>query len=120
MKIIHPRPDDETGMPTNQISIIHPTDELPLEVLCRKDVPPGFPYLIVEDDVVPEKENFRAAWEADFSEPHGYGIGAKAWFIEQYQSEISAIEAADGAAMPDKAERIDQLNRQIGAMEQQP
>jgi hypothetical protein len=62
------------------LSVIHPTGDLPIEDVCQKDVPAGTPYLIVEDDVVPSDRSFRNAWEADFSNPDGYGIGADAYF----------------------------------------
>ncbi len=69
------------------LSVIHPTGELPIEDVCQKDVPAGTPYLIVEDDVIPSDRSFRGAWEADFSNPDGYGIGADAWFAQQEASE---------------------------------
>ena len=62
------------------LSVIHPTGELSTEDVAQKDVPEGRPYLIVEDDVIPSDRSFRNAWEADFSNPDGYGIGADAWF----------------------------------------
>ena len=62
------------------ICVIIPTGELPIEDVCQKDVPAGTPYLIVEDDVIPSDRSFRDAWEADFSNPDGYGIGADAYF----------------------------------------
>jgi hypothetical protein len=62
------------------VSVIIPTGELPIEDVCQKDVPAGTPYLIVEDDVIPSDRSFRGAWEADFSNPDGYGIGADAYF----------------------------------------
>ena len=66
--------------PDGSLSVIHPTGELPIEDVCQKDVPAGTPYLIVEDDVIPSDRSFRNAWEADFSNPDGYGIGADAYF----------------------------------------
>ena len=69
------------------VSVIIPTGELPIEDVCQKDVPAGTPYLIVEDDVVPSDRTFRNAWEADFSNPDGYGIGPDAWFAQQEASE---------------------------------
>lgn len=103
MKIIYPT---STG-----IAVIHPTGELPIEEVARKDVPLTItyeptgtfetdeetgeqyevmrrietptPYLIVDDSAIPSDRTFRAAWEADFSVPDGYGIGADAWFAEQ-------------------------------------
>jgi hypothetical protein len=73
MKILYPNPD-------GGICVIHPTGELPIEDICQKDVPAGTPYLIVEDDVIPSDRSFRGAWEADFSNPDGTGIGADAYF----------------------------------------
>ena len=69
------------------VSVIHPTGELPIEDVCQKDVPAGTPYLIVEDDVIPSDRTFRGAWEADFSNPDGYGIGADAYFAAKEASE---------------------------------
>ena len=83
MKILCP--NSEGG-----ICVIHPTGELPIEDLCQKDVPAGTPYLVVEDDVIPSDRTFRGAWEADFSNPDGYGIGADAWFAAK-----AAAEAAE-------------------------
>ena len=82
-KILYPNPD-------GGVSVIIPTGELPIEDLCQKDVPAGTPYLIVEDDVVPSDRSFRGAWEADFSNPDGTGIGADAWFAAK-----AAAEAAE-------------------------
>ena len=62
------------------LSVIHPTGELPIEDICQKDVPAGVPYLIVSEDDIPSDRSFRGAWEADFSNPDGYGIGADAYF----------------------------------------
>ena len=73
--------------PDGSLSVIHPTGELPIEDVCQKDVPAGTPYLVVEDDVIPSDRSFRGAWEADFSNPDGYGIGADAWFAQQEASE---------------------------------
>ena len=69
------------------VAVIIPTGELSIEEVAAKDVPAGTPYLIVEDDVIPSDRTFRGAWEADFSNPDGYGIGADAWFAQQEASE---------------------------------
>ncbi|MNT74038.1 hypothetical protein C8E02_1140 [Vogesella indigofera] len=47
--------------------------ELALEEITAKDVPAGLPYLIVDVADIPADRTFRAAWEADFSSPHGFG-----------------------------------------------
>lgn len=65
---------------------IIPTGELPIEEVGRKDVPAGVPYLFVTRDQLPD-DAFFDAWEADFSQPDGYGIGAEAWFAERASKE---------------------------------
>ena len=83
MKILYP--NSEGG-----VSVILPGGELSIEDVAQKDVPAGTPYLIVEDDAIPSDRSFRNAWEADFSSPDGYGIGADAWFAAK-----AAAEAAE-------------------------
>ena len=68
-------PNSEGG-----ISIIIPTGELPIEEVAKKDVPAGVPYLFASVEDIPSDRSFRNAWEADFTNPDGYGIGADAWF----------------------------------------
>lgn len=65
----------------------------PVEV-ARKDTPAGVPYRIIEVDDMPEKEETRNRWSADFSNPDGYGIGPEAWFAEQEAKRLAA-EGAD-------------------------
>jgi transcriptional/translational regulatory protein YebC/TACO1 len=59
MKIIY---QTETG-----ISIIHPTGEVPIEVVFDKDVPVEYKATakIVEDEYIPTDRTFRDAWEFD-------------------------------------------------------
>jgi hypothetical protein len=66
----------------NGLAIVYPTDALPLTEVARKDVPAGVPYLFVNVNDFPDEE-FIDAWEADFSNPDGYGIGTEAWFAER-------------------------------------
>jgi len=80
MKIIYPNPE-------GGVCVLTPTGELSIEDVCQKDVPADTPYLLVEDNVVPSDRSFRNAWEADFSNPTGTGIGAEAWFVKQEKSE---------------------------------
>lgn len=77
-RIVYPNSD---GL----ISVIIPAPDsaLAIEQIASKDVPAGVPYLIVEDTEIPSDRTFRNAWEADFTNPHGFGIGAEAWFAEQ-------------------------------------
>ena len=65
------------------IAVIHPTGEIPVAEVARKDVPVGVPYLIVEDSDIPTDRTYRSAWTADFLQPDGYGIGHDAWEQEQ-------------------------------------
>jgi hypothetical protein len=75
------------------VAIIIPSGELPLEQVARKDVPAGAQFKIIDTVDVPDDRTFRNAWEADMTSPHGTGIGQQAWFIEQYEAEIEAINA---------------------------
>lgn len=61
------------------LAVIHPTGDIPVEQVALKDVPIGVPFLIVDDADVPADRAFREAWTADFSNPHGHGIGHEAW-----------------------------------------
>jgi len=71
-------PTDDGG-----VAVLIPTGELELAEVARKDVPAGVAYKIVDVADIPADRTFRGAWEADFSNPDGYGIGADAWFAEQ-------------------------------------
>lgn len=71
-------PNDEGG-----IALIIPTGELAIEEVARKDVPAGLPYLFVDEAVQLPDNDFFDAWQADFSNPDGHGIGHDAWFAEQ-------------------------------------
>lgn len=73
--------ENETGA----VCVVIPalSSGLTVEEVARKDVPAGVPYLIVEDTEIPSDRTFRNAWGADFTNPHGHGIGAEAWFAEQ-------------------------------------
>lgn len=51
----------------------NPNSKLSIEEIAKMTVPAGDPFLIVEDDALPGDFEFAAAWEADFSNPDGYG-----------------------------------------------
>lgn len=63
-------PNDEGGV---SIIVPSPNCELTIEQIAQKDVASGKPYRIVSTDDIPSDRTFRAAWEADFSQPDGYG-----------------------------------------------
>lgn len=89
MKVIYPTETKRILYPqeNNLVAVVIPTGEIPVEEVARKDVPAGTPYLIVEAADLPQDPTFRDAWEADFSNPDGYGIGSDAWFAEQAAKE---------------------------------
>jgi hypothetical protein len=82
------------------IAVISPAPDcgISIEEIARKDVPAGKPYIFVEDSQLPESHEFFNAWEADFSNPDGYGIGADAWFAEQ---EAKKLEAENDINQPE-------------------
>ena len=41
--------------------------------IIKKSVPSGVPYLIIDSSELPADTEFRDAWQADFSNPDGYG-----------------------------------------------
>lgn len=61
-RIIYPT---ETG-----IAVIVPAESAEAAL---KDVPAGVPYKIVDTADIPTDRTFRAAWEADFTNPDGIG-----------------------------------------------
>ena len=80
----------------NGVVLLLPASDcgLTLEEIARKDVPAGIPYIIVNNEDIPD-DTFFDAFEADFSEPAGYGIGPDAWFAEQ--AELKAQAQAQAA-----------------------
>lgn len=81
--IIYP---NETG----GVCLCYPADcGIPVSEIARKDVPKGVPFLIATTEQVPSDHTFFAAFEADFSNPHGYGIGSDEWYAEQATKEQS-------------------------------
>lgn len=61
--------------------------------VCKRVTPNGAPYLIVPDDDLPTDWSTSAAWEADFSNPDGFGMGAQRYFIAQAEAAIVDILA---------------------------
>jgi len=58
---------------TISVVVPAPNCELSLEEICVKDVPTGVPYRIIDSSELPADGEFRNAWEADFTNPDGYG-----------------------------------------------
>ena len=75
--------------PKGTLAVITPVMDCGISVqeIARKDVPAGNSFLILDTDTMPQDYMFFSAWEADFTTPDGYGIGAEAWFAEQADKE---------------------------------
>jgi hypothetical protein len=56
------------------VGMLTPCDpSFTVDFIAKKDVPTGRPYLIVEATDLPSDFLFFDAWEADFTNPDGYG-----------------------------------------------
>lgn len=55
------------------IAVVSPTGEVPLEEVIRSDIPAGAPYLLIQNTDLPPDLSERQLWQADFSNPDGYG-----------------------------------------------
>lgn len=73
--------------PEGGVAVIVPSANcgLTIEEIAQKDVPAGVPYKIVDVVDFPSDRTFRAAWEADVTDPDGHGIGHEAWFAARAQ-----------------------------------
>ena len=73
------------------LTVVNPAPNcgVSVEEIARKDVPAGKPYHIIDASLLPEDYTFFNAWEADFSNPQGEGIGQDAWFAEQAAKEVT-------------------------------
>lgn len=118
------------------VAICYPAIDcgITVEEIASKDVPAGLPYLIVNEADVPSDRTFFDAFEADFTNPSGYAIGPKAWFIKQYAAKIATINTETAPEQSenqspdvynavvamweaDKTTRIAQLNAQIATQQ---
>lgn len=79
--IVYPNQERSGG-----ISLVIPTGEVDIEQVALKDVPAGLPFLYVNAEQLPD-DVFFEAWEANFSNPDGYGIGHEAWVLQQEQAQ---------------------------------
>ncbi|MFC4593746.1 hypothetical protein [Sphingobium tyrosinilyticum] len=96
--IIYPD-TDESGAPTGGVRVVHPVGGcgLTIEDIARKDVPQGASFKIIDAAELPADRTFRAAWEADFSAPDGFG-DPDGWWAEQAERE-AAEQASREAAL---------------------
>lgn len=104
--------------------ILYPTDsgvaltrpvntEIPVLELARGTTPAGVPFILVDENELPDDEYFDA-WSADFSEPDGYGIGLDAWAIERQT--VSNTNSALPAVLAAAAENVKKYNEAVGML----
>jgi len=55
-KIVYFDPDE------NNLAVVHPTGEVPIDELVKTVIPDGLSYEIVDDDAIPSDRTFRDAW----------------------------------------------------------
>lgn len=98
--IVHPAPASEPG-----VWVIIPATDCPISIeeIARKDVPAGLPYVFVDSSELPDPA-YREAWDCDFSEPDGFGIGHEAWFAEQEAKRVEDAARPDGGGEDRPAE----------------
>jgi hypothetical protein len=89
--IVHPAPPPDAG-----VWVIFPAANCPLAIedIAKKDVPAGLPYVYVDDSELPDQQ-YREAWDCDFSEPDGYGLGY-AGYMEAKQGEQDEAQSDEG------------------------
>ena len=90
--------------PNGGVAVLIPTGDLAIEDVAQKDVPAGVPYLIVSEDDIPSDRTFRNAWEADFSNPDGYGIGADAYFAAKAETAVVDAETVEETNIQEDAQ----------------
>ena len=57
---------------------------------AEKYVPELHPFFAIEQSDLPEDTEWEAAWTADFTEPHGYGLGAAMYELRKQKQESEA------------------------------
>lgn len=100
--IIYPN-DDQS------LAFIYPASDMAINNIALKDVPAGKPYLIVPDELIPTNHTFFEAFQADFSNPDGYGIGHDSWFANIQSQEIQPEYPYDISSPP-----IDFIHKNLG------
>lgn len=68
-----------------QTAVMVPSPEFPGDALCvaEKDVSDGVPFLLVEQDDLPEGNP--EIWDVDYSSPDGIGLTIEDWLIKYPQ-----------------------------------
>lgn len=94
MKALYPQANGE-------IAIIFLQDWDNYHEVCKRVTPHNTPYLICEDADLPSDWSTSAAWECDFSHPHGIGMGPQRYFIAQAEANIVDILARAEPVAPE-------------------
>jgi hypothetical protein len=75
--IVFPNPEREGGVCCTTLG----ETDLTIHEIAQLVTPAGQPYILVNRSDLPPDDGFWfEAWEADFSEPDGYGINNEEWF----------------------------------------
>jgi hypothetical protein len=67
---------------------------LTIDEIAKKDVPAGRPFILIDESELPDAQ-YREAWDADFSEPDGYGLGYDG-YMEAKQREQDEARSGEG------------------------
>jgi hypothetical protein len=76
MFIVFEKEDGEVGL----IQPILAPGTTALDV-AQKDVPVGKPFLLIDGNDMPTAPIYHPAWEVDFSNPDGHGLGHDGWML---------------------------------------
>ena len=80
---------------SNSIATVFPAPGLSVVEVAKKDVPQGTPYRIINESDLPSDDVFFDAWEADFSNPDGHGLGVEAYYESTQTQELSNVEVSE-------------------------
>lgn len=61
---------------------------LTVEEIAQKDVPVGRPYVFVSEAELPDP-SYREAWDCDFSQPDGHGLGYDAFMAAKEAQRVA-------------------------------
>lgn len=104
------------------INILIPSGELPIEETALKDVPLGVPFIYVSKSDIPP--DFRGAWQADFSNPDGFGTGQAEWFSRYPNGYVASGDCKDvsagGAAITINLEKAKKITKDRLRLEREP
>lgn len=79
--VIYPLPQlAEEGGAKIAVLFPAPSSRLTVEQIAQKDVPIDAPYLIVDATDLPADPTYRDAWDADFTQPSGHGLGSEEFY----------------------------------------